>query len=116
MLRLAKNKEILGVVSEVILDEVLRNAVKIGLNQKQVISECYLIFFRILNAPILKEVEFYRRVVVDFGDCHVLASAKESKSKYLVSLDKKHLLALQKKIKWINIISPGELISRLKIV
>lgn len=116
LLRLAKNKEISGVASEVILDEVLRNAAKIGLNQKQVLAKCRLIFSRVLDAPSMEEVEAFKETVVDFGDSHVLASANESKSKYLVSLDKKHLLALQKKIKWINIVSPGELISRLKLV
>lgn len=108
LLQLAEKKKILGVASEVILDEVLRNAVKVGLNQNQVISKCRLIFARILSTPTLREVEFFRKVVVDFGDSHVLASAKESQAKYLVSLDEKHLLILQKKTKWIRIVTPGE--------
>lgn len=116
LLRLVRRRKIAGVVSEIILDEVLRNAVKIGLNQRQVLSKCRLIFTRVLDAPAPEAVEFFRGIVVDFGDSHVLASAKESKAKYLVSLDKKHLLVLQRKIKWINIVSPGELIARLKLV
>jgi predicted nucleic acid-binding protein len=42
-----------------------------------------------------------------------LASAKESRADFLVSLDKKHLLALNKKFKKPQIVSSKDLIEKL---
>lgn len=52
----------------------------------------------------------FSKIVIDAGDAHVLASCRETKAQFLVTLDKKHLLILGKKIKWTKIVSPGELI------
>lgn len=54
--------------------------------------------------------------MIDQGDSHVLASALELDVDYLVSLDKKHILALKNKIKKFAIASPKELIEKLQII
>lgn len=115
LLRLAKKRKVIAVISEIIGDEVFRNTAKIDLGRQRVIQEVKLISGQILPAPSLEEVESFKTKVIDFGDCHVLASAKESKAQYLVSLDKKHLLVLQKKIKWVKILSPGQFLKKIRI-
>lgn len=54
--------------------------------------------------------------MINQGDSHVLASALELDVDYLVSLDKKHILALKGKIKKFAIVSPKELIEKLQII
>jgi predicted nucleic acid-binding protein len=48
--------------------------------------------------------------MIDHGDAHVLASCQEHKAEFLVTLDQKHLLILQDKIKAFKIVSPKHLI------
>ena len=109
----SKKKKINGVISEIVFDEVLRNADKIGLEREEVRGRVSSIFDKILPAPTLSEVNLFKKIVVDFGDAHILASCKNSKAHVLVTLDEKHLLAIKKKVKFVNIVSPGELIKRL---
>lgn len=97
-----KEGKIVGVISEVILDEVFRHTKKFD-------SETW----QIIPAPGEKIVKKYDKIVVDQGDSHVLASAEESKASLLVTLDKKHLLILKGKIKGLKILTPGELIKLL---
>ena len=59
-------------------------------------------------------VKKYKSIVTDFDDAHLIASAQELKVDYLVSLDKKHILALKRKFKVAKIVNPGELIEILK--
>lgn len=99
LLRWVKHGKIKGVISEVILDEVTRRAGKIRLSEEKARSQISLIFSAILPAPTASNVNKYSEFVIDQGDGHVLASSHEAKAKYLVTLDKKHLLILQEKIK-----------------
>jgi len=62
-----------------------------------------------------EKVEVFEQTVIDSSDAHVLASAKENKVEFLVTLDKKHLLILKDKIKQFRIVSPGQLIEILGI-
>ncbi|KKS79399.1 MAG: hypothetical protein UV54_C0035G0010 [Candidatus Beckwithbacteria bacterium GW2011_GWA2_43_10] len=108
----AKNGKIDGVISEVIVDEIMCRCHKVDLTPRQAAGQITP-FFNISPAPAAEAVEQYTRIVKDFGDRHVLAGAQENKCRYLVSLDKKHLLALRKKIKRFRILSPGQLIESL---
>lgn len=113
LLEFSKNKVIKGIISEVILDEILRNASRIGLEKQKVSQWLETAFASIKNAPKKKTVDIFKKKVVYDGDAHVLASSYEAKTDFLVSLDKKHILSLKNKIKTTKILSPAELIQTL---
>lgn len=104
--------KIKGVISEIILDEVLRNSLKIGFD-KPVLEKKIREIFQIEIAPKKEIVNNYGSIVIYFGDAHVLASAEQSETNYLVSLDQKHILILKDKIKIFKIVTPGGLIQEL---
>lgn len=108
-----KQKKIKGIISEIILDEILRNSSKIGFD-KTVLGKIIKDIFQIEAAPNKETVNKYGEVVIYFGDAHVLASAEQAKVDYLVSLDQKHILILEDKIKVFKIIMPGELIEEFR--
>jgi len=105
----AKQKKIKGVISEIIMDEILRNALKIGFD-KLVLEKKIKEILQIEAAPKQEIVSKYNSIVIYFGDAHVLASSEQAKTEYLVSLDQKHILILKDKIKVFKIVTPGELI------
>lgn len=109
----AKKRKISGVISEIILDEALKNSYKIDLSQKEVLNFCKKIFSEVSKAPDMKIVNSFKKTVVDEGDAHILATCRQEKIRYLVTLDKKHLLILKGKIKGLKILTPGELIEFL---
>lgn len=113
LLDFVKENKIDGVISEVILDEILKHTNKFDLAQSEVLEVCQAVFNNIVTAPKQKSVRESSKLVIDDGDAHVLATCEEQKIKYLVTLDKKHLLILKGKIKGLNIMSPGELIELL---
>jgi len=113
-LRLAKQGKITGVISEIILDEVLRHAAKFNLTGKEVADFCLKVFPEISSAPNEDIVKKYYKTVIDQGDAHILASCEQEKTGYLVTLDKKHLLVLRGKTKGLKIVTPGELIIMVK--
>jgi len=108
-----KQKQITGVISEIILDEIFRHTKKLGLSKTTVERYLMTLFTPIISAPTLKSVHKYASIVIDQGDSHVLASSRKTHADFLVTLDKKHLLALQHKIKNIRIVSPKELLEWL---
>lgn len=103
ILKWVREKKIIGVASEVILNEVKRHVVKSEVDK----------LFLIISPPAEETVRKYNSIVADQGDSHVLASAAELEADYLVSLDKKHILALKDKIKRFTIVSPKELIEKM---
>ncbi len=113
LLTLVKQRRINGIMSEIILDEAVRHANKINLNTSTITMLVHGIFSTIQAAPNKKIVLNLTNLVIDAGDAHVLASAKETHAQWLVTLDKKHLLILQKKIRWIKIVSPKELLEQI---
>lgn len=90
------------------MDEAVRHAEKIGVKSAHLRLTVKTIFSQILEAPVKKNVAKFSKIVIDQGDAHILASCYEAKPDFLVTLDKKHLLILKKKIKWVKIVSPGE--------
>jgi|SRR3989338_4331021 len=113
LIRWVKGRKMNGVISELILEEAVRHADKIGLSVEEMRAKSKSIF-EISPAPGEEIVEVYKRVVIDFGDAHVLAAAVTEKCNVLVTLDKKHLLVLKGKVKGVRILSPGELISQCR--
>lgn len=114
ILQWGKKRKIIALTSELILDEVLRNVARIGLPQDQVLNSIKEIFL-VVPAPSAVLVKSFYKVSVDVRDSHVLVSSKEQKADFLVTLDQKHLLMLQNKIKAFKIVSPGQLIEILKL-
>lgn len=112
ILKWGRQKKIKAIASEVILDEVLRNAARIGLSEDQVAKSAKDIFL-IVPAPGASLVKNFHKISVNVGDSHVLAGSTETKANFLVTLDQKHLLVLKDKIKKFKIVSPGELIEIL---
>lgn len=113
LLQLTREKKIVGLISEIVFDEVLRNIEKIKMKREQidlVLEKSFII----VASPSEKLFTRYESTMVDKGDIHLLASAKETKSDFLVNLDKKHILSLKKKIKDFKIVSPKELIIFVK--
>lgn len=104
ILKWVKEKKVIGVISEIILDEVNKHIKNLDLYKELLI----------VSPPDGKTVENYLTTVVDPGDAHVLASAKELNVDYLVTHDKKHLLSIKEKIKDFKIVSTKELIEALE--
>lgn len=113
LLKYVKENKIKGIISEIIYDEVMRKSEKIGLSPNEIKRKLFLIFDNIKKAPEENLVRKFNNIVIDLGDSHVLASSTEVKADFLVTLDKKHLLILDKKIKGLRIVSPKQLIERL---
>ncbi len=109
LLKLVREGKIRGIISELIFDEVLRHSLKISIAEKKVESKVLKIFTNnVSRSPQEGVVEKYYPFVSDHGDAHVLASYEQEDCDVLVTLDKKHLLVLQGKIKGVKIVSPGE--------
>lgn len=104
LLRWVKERKIIGIVSELIFDEV----------RQHVISPLVEKIFIITTSPSEETITIYKKIVLDDGDGHILASAKELEVHYLVTLDKKHLLSIKNKVKDFKIVSPKELIEMLE--
>lgn len=114
LLDMAGKRQVAGVVSELILSEVMRHVGKLGLSGNEVEKKVLETFAYIMQAPQVKIVDKYLGKVIDDGDAHILASAEAEECEVLVTLDKKHLLVLAGKISGLEILSPGQLLQRLK--
>ncbi len=110
ILQWVKNQTIIGVVSEIIVSEALRHAARIDKEKEDLQKDIISIFPTIFPPPSTGAVQRFRSVVIDPDDAHVLAASVEYECDMLVTLDRKHLLVLQKTIQNIAIFSPGELI------
>jgi predicted nucleic acid-binding protein len=114
LLRRVRMGKLKGEISELIFDEAVRHAKKIGFGEGEMEEKILAIFSNPAKAPEEELIEKYLGLVVDEGDAHVLASCEREGCDTLVSLDKKHLLILKGKVKGLNIVSPGELLLKLK--
>ena len=109
MISWVEEGKIKGLISEIVLDEILRNAQKIGFERIKLNKKIKEIF-QIRTAPKPETVDQFKQISINFGDAHVLASCQEEKVDYLVTLDQKHLLILYDKIKTFKILTPGQII------
>lgn len=114
LLNMVKFGELNGEISEIIVDEISRHALKTKIKKHTLQKRMRDIFRNISDAPDKKSVRKFEKIVSDLGDAHVLASCAELDIDYLVTLDKKHLLALKDKIKKFRIMTPGEFLQVLK--
>lgn len=100
-------------ISEIVLDEVLRHAAKIEYSKNIVEKRIMSYFPKVFPAPPQSVIQEFFNAVTDQGDAHILASTRKTRANFLVTLDRKHLLVLKNKIKWVSIVSPKELLEYL---
>lgn len=110
ILKLIRQKKIIGITSQAVLEEVLRNAYKIKVTDREVSCVVSDSLIKVISAPTSAEVEKYISYTA-VKDAHVLAAAKKSAAEVVITLDKKHLLS--KKIKGLSILTPGEFLKNL---
>lgn len=114
ILKLSRDKEIESFVSDMVIQEVVRNI------KKKLPEEILIKFLKYLAESNFKKVEFeeeyevlkYQNITVE-KDVHIIAAAGQAKVDYLITLDKKHLLNLKQKLPF-RIITPGELLKSLE--
>jgi len=113
LLNWVKENKIIGIISETVIEEVLKNTNKISLTKEKALKLISQIFL-IVKSPNKKYFSVFKDIVLDEGDIHLLVSARNVKAHFLASLDKKHILSLKNKIKDFKIVSPKELIEFLR--
>ncbi len=107
-------RAIRGIISETILDEVIRNVHKAGHTKERTLEICETMFSPILPPPPSKAVERYTGIVRDAGDTHLFATYDQAGCDFLVSLDKHHVLPLQGQLEGKTILAPAELLEALR--
>lgn len=116
LLQDSKNKKLIAITSETVINEVKANLSKIkGVTTDDV--NHFIIESKIITRQKVtkKELEIVADILEE-KDRHVLAGAILTKCHYLVSLDKKHLLNenIQKTVD-IKLVSPKQLIEALEL-
>ena len=72
-----------------------------------------ILFPIIFNPPSNQSINMYKNIMKDPQDRHLFALCYETNTEIMVSLDKKHVLALKDKLKNIAIYAPVELLTEL---
>lgn len=113
MLKLVESGKIQGIISEFIFKEVLKHSEKLGIGSKVAGDKTVEVFSNNIFLPPLEAVvNKYKSLIIDPDDAHILATYDQEGCDVIVTLDKKHLLILQGKIKGVNIVSPGEFLTK----
>ncbi|OGG13569.1 putative toxin-antitoxin system toxin component, PIN family [Candidatus Gottesmanbacteria bacterium RIFCSPHIGHO2_01_FULL_46_14] len=111
LLEFAKNKAIVAITSQTVIDEVIDHTEKIHKTPEEIslfVKESgFLVRERVTQTEIEKVSG-----IVDSTDAHLLVGARGSACQYLVTLDKKHLLRtdVQKMVAPLRIVNPKELL------
>lgn len=115
ILELSKKRKIMVSVSEVVLQEVLRNI------KKKLPERVFIQFLKYLSESNFKKIDFEEeseilkyRGITDAKDTHVIAATYKANADYLITLDKKHLLTVKGKTLPFNIVTPGEFLKLKK--
>lgn len=96
ILKLSKDKEIESFVSEMVIQEVIRNL------KKKLPEKVLIEFLKYLAESNFKKVDFEKE------------ATDKAKADYLITLDKKHLLNIEGKTLPFNIVTPGEFLKLKK--
>lgn len=109
-----RQKKIAGLISLGVMEEILDKVKKFGKTEEEIakfVDQKGLVIGRRVKKA---EVEKYLNKISDPDDAHILASAEILKCDFLVSLDRKHILAVKKNFSPLRILLPGELIRQLE--
>ena len=116
LLKYIKLSKIMGITSQTVIEEILEEDKFIRIKKSQREIEQLVADSRlIVRKSITKgEIAPYQGLA-DIEDAHLIAGAKLTRCRYLVTLDKKHLLRpdIQKKFLPLKIVSPGQLLEEL---
>ena len=116
LLEYVKQGRIIGITSQTAINEILEEdkPKKIKKSKKEIkhfIAQSGLVVRKVITG---EDVASYKDQV-DVEDAHLIAGANLTKSLYLVTLDKKHLLRedIKQKFLPLKIVSPKELLEKL---
>ena len=116
LLKYVQLSKIAGITSQTVIEEILeedkfKRIKKSKREIKQFVADSRLIVRKSITTG---EIEPYQGLV-DIEDAHLIAGAKLTRCRYLVTLDKKHLLRpdIQEKFLPLKIVSPGQLLEEL---
>ncbi len=114
LLMLTKNKAIVAITSQTVIDEVADHAEKIQQTPEEISwfikNSGLMVRERVTQAEIEKVSG-----IVESTDAHLLVGAQGAQCTYLVTLDKKHLLRaeVRKNVAPLRIVNPKELLGEL---
>ncbi len=116
ILKLSKQRKIMVSVSEMVLREVLRNI------KKKLPDRVFIQFLKYLAESNFERINFEEESeilkyqgITDAKDTHIIAATFKSKADYLVTLDKKHLLKLERKNFPFKIVSPPDFLKEMNL-
>lgn len=116
VLELSKEGKIVVTISEIVLQEVIRNL------KKKLPERILIQFFSYLAESNFKKIDFEKESeilkyqgVTDAKDIHIIAATFKSKARYLVTLDKKHLLKLERKNFLFKIVTPADFLKEMDL-
>ena len=116
LLKYVQLSKIAGITSQTVIEEILEeDKFKRIKKSKREIEQFILDIRLIVRKPItIDEIAAYQDQV-DIEDAHLVAGANLTRCRYLVTLDKKHLLRpdIQEKFLPLKIVSPGQLLEEL---
>lgn len=116
LLKYIKLGKIVGITTQTVIEEILEEDKFQRIKKSQKVIEQFIAGSRLMvRKPITTdEIEPYRGLV-DVEDAHLIAGANLTRCRFLVTLDKKHLLRpdIQKKFLPLKIVSPGQLLQEL---
>lgn len=114
LLKYVKSKRLIGITSQTALEEIFDKTEKLKRSKDEVeqfIADSSLL---VRENIAIEEINSYQNVVYR-EDAHLIAGAFLTKSTYLVTLDKKHLLReeVQNKFPSLQILSPKDLLEKI---
>ena len=116
LLGFAKNKKIVAITSQTVIDEVTDHTEKIRKTPEKIFS--YVKESGLLVRERVTQTEIEKvSGIVDSTDAHLIVGARGAACQYLVTLDKKHLLRsdIRKNVAPLHIVNPKELLKKLSI-
>ncbi|MEK9143716.1 MAG: putative toxin-antitoxin system toxin component, PIN family [Patescibacteria group bacterium] len=114
LLKFAKNRTIVAITSQTVIDEVTDHTEKIHKTSQEI--SLYIKESGLLVRERVTQVEIEKvSGIVDSTDAHLVVGARGAACQYLVTLDKKHLLraGVRKNVLPLQIVNPKELLEKL---
>lgn len=114
LIQFVKLSAVVGITSQTAVEEIEEHALKIDktLNEiRQFIKDNKII----VRKKISKTEEIPYQGLVEEEDIHIVAGAKLTKCRFLITLDKKHLLKdqVRKVVRPLKVVSPKEYLEKL---
>ena len=115
ILKLSKERKIIVSISDMVLQEVLRNI------KKKLPERVLIQFLKYLSESNFEKIDFEEeseilqyQEITHTKDLHIIAASYKANVDYLITLDKKHLLNIKGKVLPFDIVTPGEFLKLKK--